>query len=217
MPVQLRDAADGASPRRGFPNRRADKEADVLRAVLVPALILAPAIAIASTEAAYQVSQPIWAADMGVAISDVTYVSRGAVTPLYLVELTVRESLVVADGDFSRRNAAHWSKFAIRPVAGSRRKGFPGVFGDTLRVDLDVSDMPRHSGWAEPAEVLECTIECMILNARRARPALGFLEVNVADERFADYSGVYNLKSVEAPCSTHLPEGLRERLREPPN
>jgi hypothetical protein len=168
----------------------------------------------ATTEVFFQVSQPMWSKEGGTQISDVTFASAWEVTPTILVELTVAESLVSAGDQFENRNAAHQAGIVIRAIAheataDTSKVRRPGRFGDTLRVEMDLAmaDVTE--------EIMEATVECMILNAKRSDGKARFLDVRVVGSaHYSHFGGTYNLEPIERPGQAHPARGLRERLLE---
>jgi hypothetical protein len=149
-------------------------------AISVVAALLPARGALASFEMAIQISQPIMTQDLGCFVSDVTYVGHWSPwdQPGLEVGPTVAPSAVVTQQGTADRNGASALSTNLEFPSGdenpySSRFGIhdrvPGLFGDTLRVVLDVSALSsRESGaWigSEP-EIVATTAEC--LKAERA-------------------------------------------------
>jgi hypothetical protein len=91
-------------------------------------------------------------------------------------------------------NIASVSRIRIA-MSLNREKNPPGLYGDTVRVSFDLSELPDTVRlWGEPVDtVVAATYECLLANASRVRGAM-WVEVRVVGPaRFARYGGVYRL------------------------
>lgn len=96
----------------------------------------------ATQENIYAVAQPVDSDGTGPTISDVTFVTWSDTLhePSLLICLTAAESRVRSPYGFENRNMANRAGIRITAVrAAGSVGGYPGFFGDTLRVVLDVS------------------------------------------------------------------------------
>lgn len=155
----------------------------------------------AGWSAPHVVSQPIDAGHAGVVRCDNTYVRWGD-DPGIALMLTVAECRVSTPDGFVNRNAASLMGITLRRVGHAGRppegqKWWPGLFGDTLRVTLDLSQLgvssePAVAMWRQ--HVVDATTQCMIENARR-EPRAAFLDVVVeGPPEFARFAGARALR-----------------------
>lgn len=164
----------------------------------------------ASSEIALQISQPIMTLDSGCMVSDVTFTGYWSLwdSPQLEVDLTVAPSAVTTEQETVDRNGAaalglhvEFPKGDENPI--SSRNGvhdhFLGLFGDTLRVVLDLTAMKVESElWRGfEAEIVGATVECLKLNARRGWPRIRTLDLQVrGPSQFQSHTGIYPLESV---------------------
>ncbi|MCA9752762.1 MAG: hypothetical protein KC591_11270, partial [Gemmatimonadetes bacterium] len=128
-------------------------------------------------------------------------------------------------GGFRNINAAHLLGVRLflvphdEPILRGERR-WQGVFGDTLRVVMDLSniDEDTYSSTGQPIrlawpknEVIPRTVECMLENAKREKNDVRFLDVSIrGQDGFADLARVYRLDE-------EFPDVLRSRNRRPRN
>ena len=175
-------------------------------------MMLDAAGARASQEGAVQVSQPIMVFDGGCVVSDVTYILTWGwyrYAPELTTSLTVSANSISTSQGFANRNGAAALDLRLEfpdgdeiPGFGSEghRERFQGLFGDTLRVVLDLTSMKRgaESEWpGSEADVVAATVESLKLNARREWPRVRTLDLRVrGPSEFQAHAGVYPLDAV---------------------
>jgi hypothetical protein len=125
----------------------------------------------ATEEAAVQVAQPIWT-ENGIVLSSVTYILwLGSSVPAIEVAWTAKPNLIQREGDLapSNRNAASLYHIDVRTPL---RAYWSGEKFDTMAVVLDLSRMTtRDSSLYHPVdEVINATVESILLNAAHGRP-----------------------------------------------
>jgi hypothetical protein len=148
----------------------------------------------------YVVTQPIDAGHAGVVPCDNTYVRWGDAPGIALL-LTVAECRVSTPDGFVDRNAASLMGIHLRSVGHTGpahgQTWSPGLFGDTLRVTMDLSHLgpsaePAIAAWRQV--VVDVTTQCMVENARR-EPRAAFLDIVVeGPAEFARLAGVRSLR-----------------------
>jgi hypothetical protein len=168
--------------------------------------------ALSSEEGPVQVAFPILASGPGISFADAPALIWGTLwdSPGLLVALTASDFYIKTTLGLENRNGAARMGVRIRPV---------GVFGDTLRVVLDLTSMaPRAPSplGGSPDRVLGQTVSCMIINATREPHKARHLQVEI--EGPADYdqfSGVWALEP--PPTATEWSEPLWTTRRESSN
>jgi hypothetical protein len=172
------------------------------------ALVFGAAPAWAAFECIVQVSQPTYVDEVGPLISDVTLINWWSRIDMPGVEvsLTVAPSAVPTREGAVNRNAANLGGITLEFPAGdpnpmSARRACPGLFGDTLKVIVDLSalDEPTNDVEASMAhELVATTVECLKINARRRWPVVRHLDVRLRGAaRFAEFARAYDLSDVE--------------------
>jgi hypothetical protein len=171
------------------------------------------------------VSQPL-VADSGMVIGNVNFPfgEDPADHPELEVSLTVKPSPVAAskkdESGHVTQNAASLARLQLRFPPGavdSSGKRRTGVFGDTLVVVMDLSEtlinkaMEDSSGTLSPEsmmsdarlnEVIEKTVECLLLNARRRWPRIRHLALSIdGSHHHENWEGVHSLEKVGTPGS----------------
>ena len=146
----------------------------------------------ATQENIYAVAQPVDSDGTGPTISDVTFVTWSDTLhePSLLICLTAAESRVGSPYGFENRNMANRAGIRITAVrAAGSVGGYPGLFGDTLRVVLDVSAATAALS-ADGSPVLNLTVDAMLRNAARARRhAIRYLTIEVVGDSLATKCG----------------------------
>ena len=164
------------------------------KATLIALLVLTMTYAAnAAFEWPCTVQQPVLTRDGGPALAPVTYVCFGDLwaSPGWIVSMTFGENRIRAGSQFQDRNAAHLAGFKFStvrrelPLAGQAH----GLFGDTLRVIVDVSASVDPAFRADSllmgfpvADVLDATLAAMKANAALEYPRFQFLDVRVVGD-----------------------------------
>lgn len=150
------------------------------------------------------VTQPI-ATEAGLRAVDVPIVSEGSLWDgaWALVEMTTRPIPIQTFRGLEVRNAAALARLRVRVLRNETRTqgahpGPPGLFGDTLRVVLDVADFHADSAFGYSLSTLvPATVTCMLSNARRSARVLRYLDLRVAgDRKFASFERVYRVSEI---------------------
>ena len=175
--------------------------------VLVFAALLRSSVH-AATESPYVVQQPIVTEDAGVLPFPVTFTVLGELwaSPGWTVTQTLAESRVwTTRHGFENRNAANLAALQISLVPHSGQPKpmiFPGLYADTLRAVLDVSEavatwQDRKTslfGYTLEA-IVPATIECFQLNLKQEYPRIRFLDLRVVgSDSLAHLSGVFAVR-----------------------
>jgi hypothetical protein len=177
---------------------------------------LPPAAARAAKEYAVQITQPLKAEGTGFSIVQVPYLLwfKPSDDPHFAVSLTVAANTITTGDGTSNRNAANLLgvqlSFPAAPSQPWRQASPRGLFGDTLRVSMDLSktgeaarlkdEMDARRMAYPRKEVLSLTLFSMIENARRGWPRVKHLTVEVqGSDEFKDLAGTYSLESTPAP------------------
>lgn len=132
--------------------------------------LFAASTASATIERAIEVAQPI-VTESGITISDVTFVRYlGAVSWGEVVGYTCKESFVVNEaGAPENRNAA--SLVGIAADAYTYHIQNQALFGDTMKVFIDLTDMDLSKVRWRNTRLIEATLECVLINATRCTSA----------------------------------------------
>ena len=157
-------------------------------------------VALATVEGPVVIQQPIFTHDGWIEICPVTYATRGDVwsTPGCLVARTLSENRIGTEGGFENRNAANLAGLRLELVEHSEPtpKGehlYRGLFGDTLKVVLKVTDEALMSP-VHPGDVLPHTRDCLLLNAQLEGRRFQFLDLRINGiDGFAEIEGVYSV------------------------
>jgi hypothetical protein len=158
----------------------------------------------ASEEVAVQVAQPIWT-ENGIIISSVTYIRwLGSPEPGIEVAWTARPDLVEREGDAkpSNRNAAALCGIEVRTRPKAKWKDWPREFADTLGVVLDLSRLAQRGSSRNHPEkqVVEATVDCILINAGRSRPAVKFVALEVEGvAKYGSLARIYPVSSTSRP------------------
>jgi uncharacterized sulfatase len=167
-----------------------------------------------------EVSQPL-VADSGMIVGNVAFPfgEDPADHPELEVSLTVKPSPVAASKDESghvtMQNAASLARLQLRFPPGevdSSGKRLTGVFGDTLVVVMDLSETLSNKGLEDSLgtqssesmmsdahlnQVIEKTVECLLLNARRRWPRIRHLALSIdGSHHHENWEGVHSLEKV---------------------
>jgi hypothetical protein len=154
----------------------------------------------------------------GPVISTVTFASwlNAWANPAQEVELTCAASSITTAQGPENRNAAFLAGIHLKfpeghgnPTSGGER--FRGLFGDTLVVVMDLSEVQPDSVlakrcpdlWTGPVDdVIVQTAECLRLNARRRWPRVKHLALSVdGSEGHTHLEGVHPLEEVALPTA----------------
>src|SRR5688572_22790880 len=167
-------------------------------------------------ESLVEVSQPLCRNGAELVIGNMTYLwaEDRESRPELEVLLTVERSLVSTVGGEAGalRNAAWLHRIDLEFPAGradSSGAHFPGLFGDTLVVVMDLSNalMQKESSDSSAVqefvcvsplhEVVEKTVQCLALNARRRWPRIRHLALSIdGSHAYEHWEGVYSLENV---------------------
>ena len=177
---------------------------------------LLPATARAEKEYAVQISQPLKAQGTGFSIVQVPYLLwfKPSEDPHFPVSLTVAANTIATGDGTSNRNAANLLgvqlSFPMAPAKQWRQPPPRGLFGDTLRVVMDLSKTDAAAGLKDEMdvaraayprkEIVSLTLFSMLENARRGWPRVKHLTVEVqGSDEFKDLAGTYSLEGTPAP------------------
>lgn len=182
--------------------RLATKSSHLLSILLLSTLTTlgGPFWATASEEVAIQVAQPIWT-ENGIIISSVTYIRwLGSPEPGIEVAWTAKPNLIEREGDAkpSNRNAAALCGIEVRTRPKAESKDWPREFADTLGAVLNLSRLEQRGSSKSHGEkkVVDATVDCILINAGRSRPAVKFVALEV--EGAAKYSAFTRVYPVDA-------------------
>jgi hypothetical protein len=126
-------------------------------------LVVVTSSVLASEERAKEVAQPIVAED-AIFLSRVTFVNHHDMSWAGLVDYTCRESFAVNEsGRPENRNAA--SIAGIKTWADPYHFQEQALFGDTVRVYVDLTDFDASRLEFESEDVVAATLECVLVNA----------------------------------------------------
>jgi len=181
--------------------------------VLVGMMI--PGLAAAADEHAVQISQPVISGGTGLVIAQVPYMLwylQGD-DPAFEVSLTIAANAIATGDGTSNRNAANLLgiqlTFPMPPAQKWRRSSPRGVFGDTLRVAIDLSKTEEATHLQGKAsitrgflrkDIVPLTLFSMLENARRGWPRIKNLHVEViGPDEFKDLAGTYTLERIPDP------------------
>lgn len=132
--------------------------------VVVPlTLLVASSRALASEERALEVAQPL-VTEGAIAVSRVTFVNHYDMSWGGLVDYTCRESFIVNESwKAENRNAANISgiKSWVDPYHYEKQ----ALFGDTVRVYMDLTEFDVSRLGQQDGDVVAATIECVLVNA----------------------------------------------------
>lgn len=202
-------------------SHRAERGATKVAALSV-AIVLVANIAPATVERLCSVTQPI-EVDGTFRMSPNTYVTYSTSPGTELLLTTAENRVRTPHGFlFLNMNSASRAGLAIqfvkdeKPPTGGRATRWDGLFGDTLRVVLDLRAMPveailpegvsteddkrtverrhrEHREWCRA--LVEVTLQCMVENAAR-EPKARFLDVRIeGPSEFEDLAGTRSLRS----------------------
>jgi hypothetical protein len=175
--------------------------------VVFVALILPLAHAsqsLATEEGVVHVAQPIDLPATECVIATMGYIEMlGSVMPGQGVHLVAAPNRMAVQGQMVQRNSA--SNLNIR--TGTELSSEPtGLFGDTLRVFLDLSQMPRAKAAGAEA-VIARTVDCVLITAwygrvafdpTRGRVEAKYVNLKVKGPRaYARYAGTYTCARIE--------------------
>jgi hypothetical protein len=170
-----------------------------LRLIPIASLFaILPGIAGAGEEGAYQVAFPL-STSGALAIGDMPQVLWGSAwdSPGLQVYGTTAEFYAKTDLGLENRNIANQMRIQIRPKMRPAlgREEWHALFGDTLRVVLDLSKMASEArGWSA-VYVLETTLDCMIINAARDAHKPRFLGIEIEGKTgYKQFEGTYRLE-----------------------
>ena len=186
-----------------------------MKSVLVVAATLAAAESVvASDEAVWLIASPILSGAEGVSIVDTPQLVWGDewATPGCRVSRTTDDVFLKTDLGLENRNVAARMGIRVhvaRPSPSSSPAKELGLFGDTLRVVLDVSSLARELPYplgGPPEYALEATLSCMIINAGRDPHQPQFLDVLVEGRPgFEPLTGLYRLQPVPDVATWRVP------------
>jgi hypothetical protein len=187
--------------------KRLDRVA-LVGAIAVVVLHVQSTMTHATSEGSCTVQQPIVFHDAGIVACPVTFACRGSLwdSPGCLVAATIRESEIWTELGFENRNAASLAGVRLELVPHPEpvsRDQLRGLFGDTLRVVLDVSDDGSAEQDSEVAagfgwplrDVLGVTRICMLANAALEPRRIRFLEIRIRGAReLSDLEGIFAVR-----------------------
>jgi hypothetical protein len=119
--------------------------------------------------------------------------------------LTVAENCICSNQGCDNHNAANLLGLRVEFEEGGHRESV-GLFGDTLRVRLDLSKMDEHPYKAgsrttrlyKADRIVPLVVECLKLNAARRWPRVRYLALSVVGvEAYAEHSGVFSLEGLQ--------------------
>ena len=173
-----------------------------------------PSLAPAAAEHAVQISQPVISGGKEIVVAQVPYIlwySPGD-DPAFEVGLTVAANTITTGDGTSNRNAANLLgiqlTFPMPPAQKWRRSAPRGVFGDTLRVAIDLSKTDETTRLQKASitagfqrkDIVPLTLFSMLENARRGWPRIKNLHVEViGPDEFKDLAGTYPLERIPDP------------------
>jgi hypothetical protein len=170
-------------------------------------LVTGLGVASASIERSVEVAQPI-VTEESMCIRNVTYITLSHESWGDAVDFTCDDNFVLISGwDHPvNRNAASLAglKANVDVFHFQEQK----LFGDTLRVVIDLSAMDASKVDFEPADIIHATLECVLINATRsmegpeivgrAPVALRHLRVDVrGSPEYANLSRTYRFKDLQ--------------------
>ena len=181
-----------------------------------------------AAESFVEVSQPLSGNGADLVIGNMTYLihENRENRPELEVLLTVEPSLVSTVGGETGalRNAAWLHRIELQFPAGradSLGAHFPGLFGDTLVVVMDLSNALTQNASSDSSavqelvgvnplnEVVEKTVQCLALNARRRWPRIRHLALSIdGSHAYEHWEGVYALERVGSEAA--VPGGKPE-------
>jgi len=191
-----------------------------IRSAILAGIALAgmmiPSLAPAADEHAVQISQPIISGGSGlIAVAQVPYIFWYLPydDPAFEVSLTVAANTITTGEGTSNRNAANLLgiqlTFPMPPQTNRWRRSAPrGVFGDTLRVAIDLSKTDETTRLQKASitrgfqrkDIVPLTLFSMLENARRGWPQIKNLHVEViGPDEFKDLAGTYSLERIPEP------------------
>ncbi len=152
-------------------------------------LILACVICMGGHESVFTVSQPLLTNGAGIVVSDVSFIRYGTAWDRTGIHVcgTANEYLVSTRIGYENRNGASRMGVRISPILAPRDTTRaplkrPGLFGDTLRVLVDLTEMQQQAPFplgGPPEKVLRAMQECMILNGTREGQGVRYLDIQV--------------------------------------
>lgn len=183
--------------------------------------IMIPCVAPAADEHAVQISQPVISGGTGIVVAQVPYMLwyLPGDDPAFEVGLTVAANTITTGDGTSNRNAANLLgiqlTFPMPPATNRWRRSAPrGVFGDTLRVAIDLSKTEEATQLQDKAsitrgflrkDIVPLTLFSMLENARRGWPRIKHLHVEVVGpDEFKDLAGTYSLERIPDPPKIRL-------------
>ena len=150
----------------------------------------------ASEPVAIEVFQPI-DVDNFIHLSRMTYVGYHedrAGGAMAAVSMTCDSNCVLTYGGPENRNVAFAAGLKSRALYHSGVE--PGIFGDTMRVELDARALKQRGpgeAWADTV-VLAATVQCILANAAQLAAAR-FVDLRILGaERYRRFGGVYALR-----------------------
>lgn len=165
------------------------------RCIYAMSALLIAQSAYATVEQFLVVAQPI-VTEGRICIGEMTYTTYSAVTYGNVVDFTCRENYVLGDYEKpTNRNAA--SLAGIKAKTNSFHIQEDALYGDTLRVEIDLSAMNTSKQGFDAEDVVDATIECVLINATRSMGGNGLapakhLRVDVRGAKeFAHLSQTY--------------------------
>jgi hypothetical protein len=134
----------------------------------------------ATSETVFEVYQPV-GLDDGIAIVSVPFVEyAGTAAGGVEVGWTCRDNAIKSrDGETHNFNVANAIGLSVQ--VRRNRENYPlGLYGDTLRVVLDLSALPDTTRfWGHPLNsIVKATFECILANGRRA-PGAKYLDISL--------------------------------------
>ena len=180
------------------------------RSLMLPVFVAAlagsvgkPKLVAASTDRIELVAQP-FASDAGLTAIDVPIVTEGSPWDGvgFSVEMTAKAiPILTTFRGMEVRNAAALEGLKIRIIrneARSTNEHPPGLFGDTLRAELDLTGYHTDSIFGfRPETLVPATVQCILENARRSADLFKYLDLRIRGRRkFARHQRVYQVKNL---------------------
>jgi len=161
----------------------------------------------ATTDGVRLITQPIATFETGIWIVDVPVISAGSLWDGAgaFVEMTSRsfpiEILPGAGSHPAGQNAAAVTGISVRLLPNTTRNSPPGLFGDTLRVELDLTGFRRSQLGLRIEDVTAATVHCMLVNAGRTGGIIKYLDLRIrGDRQFSSAGRVYGLRDFPEHC-----------------
>lgn len=172
----------------------------LIRCFVAASAILVAQSASATEEQFFVVAQPI-VTENGICIGEMTYTTYSMKTYGDVVDFTCRENYVLGDYEKpTNRNAA--SLAGIKAKTDGFHTQEEKLYGDTLRVEIDLSVMDVSKVRFDAEDVVDATLECVLINATRSMGGDGLapakhLRVDVrGPAEFAKLSRTYHFNDL---------------------